>query len=110
MQGAQASKATSRETLRSIRWSNIRVSGEPVHLPILPPIKRFQIKVIESVHNTWGILRWDGAMCEAPNISNAVARRAEAPQDFRREHIPMHGTVYTEIMQYQELMGSFAPS
>ena len=72
-------KLPAEKPLRSIRWSNIRVSGEPVYLPILPPIKRFQIKVIESVHNTWGILRWDGAMCEAPNISNAVARRAEAP-------------------------------
>ena len=37
--------------LRSIRWSTTRVSGEPVYLPILPPINRFQIKVI-SVQKT----------------------------------------------------------
>ena len=72
-------KLPAEKPLRSIRWSQISVSGEPVYRPILPPNNRVQIKVIESVHSTWGILRWEGAMCEALNISKAVARRAEAP-------------------------------
>ena len=67
---------------------------------------------VESVYSTWGILRWEGAMCEALNISKAVARRAEAPgsRTVRQKSIPTLGTVQSKVMQLQEFMSSLTPA